>query len=66
MNETGLIGLFARHRTAANLLMALMIVVGFFAFQRLTTQFFPEFGIDIIRITVVWPGASAEDVDTLE
>ncbi|MCP4328037.1 MAG: efflux RND transporter permease subunit [Alphaproteobacteria bacterium] len=64
MTGDGLIGLFARHRTAANLLMVLMIVVGLFALYRLTTQFFPEFGIDIIRVSVVWPGASAEDVDS--
>lgn len=60
----GLIALFARHRTAANLLMALMILSGIFGLSRLNTQFFPDFGIDIITISVAWPGASAEDVDT--
>lgn len=59
-----LIALFARHRTAANLLMALMILSGIFGLSRLNTQFFPDFGIDIITISVAWPGASAEDVDT--
>ena len=63
MKSDGLIGLFARHRTAANLLMVLMIVAGAFSLTRLTTQFFPDFGIDLIRITVVWPGASAADAD---
>jgi len=60
----GVIGLFARHRTAANLLMTIMIVAGLFAFQKLNTQFFPDFGIDIIQIGVDWEGASAEDVDS--
>ncbi len=61
--DGGLIGLFARHRTAANLLMTVMVVAGLFAFQKLNTQFFPDFGIDIIQIGVTWEGASAEDVD---
>ncbi len=60
----GIIGLFARHRTAANLLMALMLIGGVFALQRLNTQFFPDFGIEIIQVSVEWPGASAEDVDS--
>ena len=61
MRGEGTIGLFARHRTAANLLMILMIASGAYSLTRLTTQFFPDFGIDIIRILVVWPGASAAD-----
>ncbi len=59
----GLIGLFSRHPTAANLLMVLMIIVGFFSLNRMNTQFFPDFGIDIIVVNIEWPGASAEDVD---
>ena len=59
----GLIGLFVRHPTAANLLMALMIIGGLFALDRMNTQFFPDFGIDVVAVSVEWPGASAEDVD---
>ena len=60
---SGLIGLFARHPTASNLLMALMIVTGLFAVGNLNRQFFPDFGIDGVLVSVEWPGASAEDVD---
>ncbi|MEE2980414.1 MAG: efflux RND transporter permease subunit, partial [Pseudomonadota bacterium] len=59
----GLIDVLARHPTAANLLMILMITLGLFAYNRLNTQFFPNFGIDVISVTIEWPGASAEDVD---
>ena len=59
----GLISLFARHRTAANLLMVLMIITGLFALTRMNTQFFPDFGIDIVSVSIEWPGASATDVD---
>ena len=59
-----LIGLFVRHRTAANLLMVLMLVAGAFGLSRMTTQFFPDFGVDTISVTVAWPAASAGDVDS--
>ena len=59
----GLVGLFARHPTAANLLMAVMILVGVFALSRINTQFFPDFGIDVIQVSIEWPGATADDVD---
>ena len=62
-NGTGLIGLFARHPTAGNLLMIAMVLVGFFSLNKLNRQFFPDFGIDVIIVSVAWPGASAEDVE---
>ena len=58
-----MIAFFARHRTAANLVMAVMILFGALGLGRMNTQFFPTFGIDWILVNVVWPGASAEDVD---
>ncbi len=58
-----MISLFARHPTAANLLMAAMIVIGLLALSRMNKQFFPDFGIDTVLVTVAWPGAGAEDVD---
>jgi multidrug efflux pump subunit AcrB len=61
---TSLIAIFTRHRTASNLLMTLMIVGGLGALSKLNTQFFPDFGIDMVSISVEWPGASAEDVDS--
>jgi multidrug efflux pump subunit AcrB len=64
MKGASIIELFARHRTAANLLMALMIIGGLGSLTRLNTQFFPDFGIDIVFVSIEWPGASAEDVDS--
>jgi multidrug efflux pump subunit AcrB len=57
------IGLFAQHRVAANLLMIMMIIAGVQALNRLNTQFFPNFALDIITVRVDWRGASAEDVE---
>ena len=63
MTPAGLILLFARHRNAANLLMVLMILGGVIAAFRLNTQFFPDFGIDVVSVRVPWPGAGADDVE---
>ncbi|MGI9435875.1 MAG: efflux RND transporter permease subunit, partial [Geminicoccaceae bacterium] len=59
----GLVRLFARHPTAGNLLMVVMLLIGFFALNKLNRQFFPDFGIDVIQVNVVWPGATAEDAE---
>lgn len=57
-----IIGRFANHRVAANLLMLIMILAGAIALMKLNTQFLPSFEPDFITVKVVWPGASAEDV----
>ena len=59
-----LIGLFARHPTASNLLMALMLIAGFYSYNRLNVQFFPTFSLPVVTVNVPWPGASAEDAES--
>ncbi|MGF1561346.1 MAG: efflux RND transporter permease subunit [Geminicoccaceae bacterium] len=61
--DGGLLSLFARHPTAGNLLMALMLLAGVMALLQLNRQFFPTFGIDVISVSVAWPGATAKDVE---
>ncbi|KKN07692.1 hypothetical protein LCGC14_1064410, partial [marine sediment metagenome] len=67
MSEMGrrndLIGLFAQHKVAANLLMLIMLIVGFVSLSKLNTQFFPNFALDIVNVRIEWRGASAEDVE---
>ncbi|MCY4547036.1 MAG: efflux RND transporter permease subunit [Defluviicoccus sp.] len=58
-----LIRLFVRHPNAANLLMALIFVAGIYSLSKLNTQFFPDFGLDVVSIQVNWPGASTGDVE---
>lgn len=62
-HKTDLIGLFAHHRVAANLLMVVMILAGVLALDRLNVQFFPTFDLDVVTVRVIWTGASAEDVE---
>lgn len=59
-----LLGFFAHHKVAGNLLMAIMILGGLFALHKLNIRYFPNFDLDIISVTVDWSGASAEDVET--
>jgi len=59
----GILGLFVRHRVAANVMMLIAFLVGLLALTRMNVQFFPTFALDIISVRVVWSGASAEDVE---
>ena len=59
----GLISYFTRHRTAANLLLVVLIVLGLAAAPRMRAQFFPDVVTDSISVNVIWEGAGAEDVD---
>jgi multidrug efflux pump subunit AcrB len=63
-HQNNLIGIFAQHKVAANLLMIIMIASGFWALTKLNTQFLPNFALDIISVRVIWTGASAEDVES--
>jgi multidrug efflux pump subunit AcrB len=62
-HKGNLIGLFAHHKVAANLLMSMMILAGMLALDRLNVQFFPSFDLDVVTVQVIWSGASAEDVE---
>ncbi|WP_010140135.1 efflux RND transporter permease subunit [Oceanicola sp. S124] len=59
----GILSYFTRHRTAANLLLVLMLAAGIAALPRMRAQYFPDIVVDDIRVSVSWDGAGAEDVD---
>ncbi|PWR01728.1 acriflavine resistance protein B [Meridianimarinicoccus roseus] len=63
MGRSGLIGYFARHRTAANLLLAVMVVLGLASAAQMRAQFFPDIVLDDVSVQVAWEGAGPEDVD---
>jgi multidrug efflux pump subunit AcrB len=62
-HKTDLLGTFAHHRVAANLLMLMMLLGGAFALDRLNVQFFPSFELEVVTVRVLWTGASAEDIE---
>ncbi|MBL1418967.1 MAG: efflux RND transporter permease subunit [Alphaproteobacteria bacterium] len=59
-----LISFFVRHKTAANLLMVIIMLIGGTALLRLNTQLMPDTVFKNVNINVSWAGASAEDIET--
>ncbi|NOX72611.1 MAG: efflux RND transporter permease subunit, partial [Alphaproteobacteria bacterium] len=59
----GLLSYFTRHKTAANLLMVVMVVLGLIAGSKIRSQFFPDIIIEIVTVSVKWQGAGPEDMD---
>ena len=59
----GILSYFARHRTVANLLLVVLVVLGLAAAPKMRAQFFPDVIIDSVSVSIIWDGASAEDVD---
>lgn len=54
---------FTRHKTAANLLLLVMIVLGVLSLTRMRAQFFPDVVFETVSVSVAWPGAGPDDVD---
>ena len=61
--KKSLFQLLLNHRTAANLFLLLMIILGIYSSKVLNTQFFPNYSIDYITISIEWPGASPKDIE---
>ncbi|MEP2580912.1 MAG: efflux RND transporter permease subunit, partial [Roseibium sp.] len=58
-----LLDYMVRHKTAANLLLALMLLSGVAAGTQIRTQFFPDFVREEVDVEINWPGAGPEDMD---
>ncbi|GAM54974.1 cation/multidrug efflux pump [Vibrio ishigakensis] len=58
-----MIRFFARHPTAANLLMFLLLLVGALTLGTIKRETFPEFSPPYIMATIVYPGASPMEVE---
>ena len=59
----GILSYFTRHRTAANLLLVLLLLLGAAALPNMRAQFFPDVIVDDVRVNVTWDGAGADDID---
>lgn len=62
-HRNDIIGIFAQHKVAANLLMIIMLLAGVWGLSNLNVQFFPNFEVETVNVRTVWSGASAEDVE---
>ncbi len=63
VKTTGPVAFFAMHPVAGTLLMVLMMMFGLFGMSQLNRQIMPDFDLDMISVTVEWPGASPQDVE---
>ncbi|OQX10940.1 MAG: acriflavine resistance protein B [Thiothrix lacustris] len=59
-----MIAWFVRNPVAANIMMVLIMVLGLYStFKRIPLEVFPEFELDIVNITVAYPGATPKEVE---
>ena len=63
-SKAGFLSYFTRHRTVANLIMVVLLVLGLIAATKIRSQFFPDVVIETITVSVAWEGAGPEDVDS--
>lgn len=53
----------ARNSIAANLLMILLIGGGVWSMYSIQKEVFPQFQLDIVEVSVVYPGAAPAEVE---
>ena len=58
-----MISWFARNGVAANLLMGIIVISGFFSIRGLKMELFPDFDLDLVTISVPYPGAAPLEVE---
>jgi multidrug efflux pump subunit AcrB len=52
-----------RHRVLANVTLLVLFAVGFAASMFMIREFFPEMSVDVVMVSVVFPGADPEEVE---
>ncbi|RUM45400.1 MAG: AcrB/AcrD/AcrF family protein [Desulfocapsa sp.] len=58
-----LLAAFARNTVFANILLMLIFLAGFLATKSMVRESFPEFSIDMISISIAYPGADPQEVE---
>jgi len=56
---------FARHPTAANLLMAMFVVLGILRVSSLRRETFPDVTPNEVEVRIVYPGSTAEEIEEI-
>jgi multidrug efflux pump subunit AcrB len=59
----GPVAYMAKHKVAANLLMVFVIMAGLVSMGTLVQEVFPEISLDIIMVSVPYPGATPDEVE---
>lgn len=61
--ETGPISWMIYNRVTPNLLMLFLIIGGLFMSTKIRQEVFPEFELDLVTISIAYPGSSPEEVE---
>ncbi len=61
--HSGPIAWMTHHTVAANLVMLIFILGGLLVSTNVKQEVFPEFKVDMVRVSVAYPGASPEEVE---
>ncbi|MEM1091930.1 MAG: efflux RND transporter permease subunit [Pseudomonadota bacterium] len=61
--ESGIIAWFAHNNVAANLMMILIIVLGAYSATTIRKQTTPDFELDKLQVSVLFPGAAPQEVE---
>jgi multidrug efflux pump subunit AcrB len=61
--DKGVIAFMARRPIITNLLMVIMLAGGVYTMYAIQKEVFPQFQLDIVEVSVVYPGAAPEEVE---
>jgi multidrug efflux pump subunit AcrB len=61
--KKGILAWIANNHVAANILMLTLVVGGLIVMSGIKQEVFPEFELDIVDVSVAYPGASPEEVE---
>lgn len=61
--QSGPIAFMARNSIAANLLMLILLGAGIWTMMNMQKEVFPQFQLDIVEVSVVYPGAAPAEVE---
>tara|TARA_B100001057_G_scaffold478427_1_gene548860 strand:+ start:3876 stop:7046 length:3171 start_codon:yes stop_codon:yes gene_type:complete len=58
-----MIAWFAKNGVAANLLLGIIVISGIFSIRGMKMELFPDFDLDLVSISVAYPGAAPLEVE---
>ena len=58
-----IINWFINNSVAANMFMFFILIAGFLTLPRIKMEVFPDIDIDLVTVSVVYPGASPSDIE---
>jgi multidrug efflux pump subunit AcrB len=61
--KKGILAWMAKNLIAANILMLILIVGGLIVMFNIKQEVFPEYELDIVEVSVTYPGASPEEIE---